>query len=78
VCARRTKSTAIDLPASPCPVPTNIYTKIKYLLEGKPATAVYNFFMPYQQPAIINVWVVIKTTEIVEEGTITVTFKIRP
>ncbi len=69
------KSVAIDLPRLDVPGSYNIYVKLKYLAQGKPASLVKNFFIPIDQPAILDVWVVVDSTEIVDAGTITVSFK---
>ncbi|MBN2351723.1 MAG: hypothetical protein JXD23_04065 [Spirochaetales bacterium] len=71
----KTKSVPIDITRPIVPGSYNIWAKIKYTLDGKPATLISNFFVPVNQAAVIDVWVDVKTTAIERDGTITLTFK---
>jgi protein-S-isoprenylcysteine O-methyltransferase Ste14 len=69
-----TKAVAIDLPNPALPGSYNLTAKLKYVAQGKPATLIRNFFIPNVQPAILDVWVDVDATEIVDRGTISVDF----
>ncbi len=70
-----TTSIPLDITRPTVPGSYNIWAKLRYTLGGKPASLISNFFVPINQPAVLDVWVDVKTTAIVENGTITVTFK---